>query len=58
MRGAATGAPSREPKTSDPGSYGALKNSYISGRNRICVYDNFLGNEVIVTVPNPELCPI
>jgi hypothetical protein len=41
------------------GSSGAgfLKSSYVSGFNRICVYDQ-LGSELAVTIGSTQLCPL
>ena len=36
---------------------GFLKNSYISGMNRICVYDR-LGSAYVVTVGAADMCPM
>ena len=34
-----------------------LKHSYVSGMNRICVYDD-LGSQVVITIPSTQLCPL
>ncbi|QFT57148.1 hypothetical protein [Microbulbifer sp. THAF38] len=34
-----------------------LKRNYISGLNRICVYDH-LGSEVIITIKSTEICKV
>jgi len=34
-----------------------LKYSYVSGMNRICVYDD-LGSTVMITIKSYELCPL
>mgnify|MGYP003676401464 len=34
-----------------------LKHSYVSGMNRICVYDD-LGSSVVITIKSYELCPL
>lgn len=34
-----------------------LKSSYISGFNRICIYDR-LGSQFITTIGNMEICPL
>jgi hypothetical protein len=36
---------------------GFLKRHYISGKNRICVY-NVLGDEYILTIKNTEYCKL
>ena len=42
--------------TSVQASTAFLKLSYISGANRICIYDN-LGSEVAITVKSYRICP-
>lgn len=34
-----------------------LKHHYVSGQNRICVYDH-LGSQYIMTIRATELCPL
>ena len=34
-----------------------LKYSYVSGMNRVCVYDD-LGSKLVITVKNYEMCPL
>lgn len=34
-----------------------FKYSYVSGMNRICVYD-YLGSQVIITIPAAQVCPV
>jgi hypothetical protein len=34
-----------------------LRNSYVSGLNRICLYDR-LGSQVAVTIPATAICPL
>ena len=36
---------------------GFLKGSYVSGMNKICIYD-VLGSEVHITIKAAEICPL
>lgn len=41
---------------STPGTYARFKGSYVSGINRICLYER-LGSEIAVTVGSMQACP-
>lgn len=34
-----------------------FKYSYVSGMNRICVYDH-LGSQHVITIPAAQVCPV
>ena len=34
-----------------------FKYSYVSGMNRICVYDH-LGSQYVITIPAAQVCPV
>jgi hypothetical protein len=34
-----------------------LKHHYVSGMNRICVYDH-LGSQYVTTIPAAQICPV
>lgn len=49
-----------QPKSTAPApavSRGFLLRSYVSGMNRICIYNN-LGSEVAMTVRSVDICPL
>lgn len=43
--------------TSAQAAVAFFKYSYVSGLNRICVYDH-LGSKYVTTIPAAQLCPI
>jgi len=49
--------PSSNSVSHSSGGTAFLKSDYVSGLNRICVYDR-LGSQYIVTIGSTELCPI
>jgi Iap family predicted aminopeptidase len=53
LGGAASAAPTPVPAASN----GFLKRQFVSGTNKVCVYDQ-LGSDVYVTLPSVELCPL
>lgn len=55
--GLANAPASTPPPLNPPSVTGSLKRQYVSGMNRICVYDTIRG-DYTVTVSSAELCPL
>lgn len=47
----------QQPRATQAPAIGFLRNSYVSGMNRICVYDR-LGSQVVTTIPAAAICPL
>jgi hypothetical protein len=54
-RGGSQG-PQKPPSRAADGVAPILKGSYVSGSNRVCLY-NQLGNEVAITIKEAAVCP-